>query len=163
MIRRPPRSTLFPYTTLFRSRPGDDNDDRPGYDDRPEGDRTEEERVEEERVKEERVEERVEEQRPAEERIEARPETNADPEMQTVRPAVIVIRRTTPEAGSPVVGDRRSDRVGDGVVVEVAVTHHALHDVEQRSLLVAACQTGVQHPIIPVVAAHEHIEAERGG
>src|SRR2546427_13055747 len=22
MIRRPPRSTLFPYTTLFRSRPG---------------------------------------------------------------------------------------------------------------------------------------------
>src|SRR3712207_9534991 len=24
MIRRPPRSTLFPYTTLFRSRPGDD-------------------------------------------------------------------------------------------------------------------------------------------
>src|SRR3712207_8450915 len=34
MIRRPPRSTLFPYTTLFRSdRPvddrGDDEDDRP--------------------------------------------------------------------------------------------------------------------------------------
>src|SRR3712207_8186742 len=26
MIRRPPRSTLFPYTTLFRS--GDDEDDR---------------------------------------------------------------------------------------------------------------------------------------
>src|SRR5258707_13947879 len=24
MIRRPPRSTLFPYTTLFRSRPLDD-------------------------------------------------------------------------------------------------------------------------------------------
>src|SRR5215207_10427819 len=24
MIRRPPRSTLFPYTTLFRSRHGDD-------------------------------------------------------------------------------------------------------------------------------------------
>src|SRR3984957_21124249 len=23
MIRRPPRSTLFPYTTLFRSKPGD--------------------------------------------------------------------------------------------------------------------------------------------
>src|SRR5688572_32306060 len=23
MIRRPPRSTLFPYTTLFRSRPGE--------------------------------------------------------------------------------------------------------------------------------------------
>src|SRR3712207_7466503 len=23
MIRRPPRSTLFPYTTLFRSEPGD--------------------------------------------------------------------------------------------------------------------------------------------
>src|SRR5258705_2757200 len=23
MIRRPPRSTLFPYTTLFRSHPGD--------------------------------------------------------------------------------------------------------------------------------------------
>src|SRR3989454_1539324 len=26
MIRRPPRSTLFPYTTLFRSRDGDDAD-----------------------------------------------------------------------------------------------------------------------------------------
>src|SRR3712207_7108688 len=25
MIRRPPRSTLFPYTTLFRSRVGDDD------------------------------------------------------------------------------------------------------------------------------------------
>src|SRR5687768_17858808 len=24
MIRRPPRSTLFPYTTLFRSRPADE-------------------------------------------------------------------------------------------------------------------------------------------
>src|SRR3989442_5095756 len=24
MIRRPPRSTLFPYTTLFRSRPGEE-------------------------------------------------------------------------------------------------------------------------------------------
>src|SRR5690349_23100741 len=27
MIRRPPRSTLFPYTTLFRSRGADDEDD----------------------------------------------------------------------------------------------------------------------------------------
>src|SRR2546427_6460141 len=26
MIRRPPRSTLFPYTTLFRSRPGEKYD-----------------------------------------------------------------------------------------------------------------------------------------
>src|SRR3712207_8935754 len=26
MIRRPPRSTLFPYTTLFRSRPRDPDD-----------------------------------------------------------------------------------------------------------------------------------------
>src|SRR2546425_12866931 len=26
MIRRPPRSTLFPYTTLFRSRPGAEDD-----------------------------------------------------------------------------------------------------------------------------------------
>src|SRR2546425_8573822 len=26
MIRRPPRSTLFPYTTLFRSRPGNHPD-----------------------------------------------------------------------------------------------------------------------------------------
>src|SRR3712207_8252595 len=25
MLRRPPRSTLFPYTTLFRSKPGDFN------------------------------------------------------------------------------------------------------------------------------------------
>src|SRR2546425_2219912 len=39
MIRRPPRSTLFPYTTLFRSQasvrretadPGEDRDDREG-------------------------------------------------------------------------------------------------------------------------------------
>src|SRR3712207_8128586 len=30
MIRRPPRSTLFPYTTLFRSRFGDHNNDRRG-------------------------------------------------------------------------------------------------------------------------------------
>src|SRR3989442_3982567 len=30
MIRRPPRSTLFPYTTLFRSRPLDVRDDRVG-------------------------------------------------------------------------------------------------------------------------------------
>src|SRR3712207_6913179 len=30
MIRRPPRSTLFPYTTLFRSRRGRDRLDRPG-------------------------------------------------------------------------------------------------------------------------------------
>src|SRR5688572_4789771 len=29
MIRRPPRSTLFPYTTLFRSHPGDRRADRP--------------------------------------------------------------------------------------------------------------------------------------
>src|SRR6478609_10394455 len=34
MIRRPPRSTLFPYTTLFRSRrsrPGGHRDDRPEH------------------------------------------------------------------------------------------------------------------------------------
>src|SRR5260370_29460497 len=28
MIRRPPRSTLFPYTTLFRSGPGEVRDER---------------------------------------------------------------------------------------------------------------------------------------
>src|SRR5258708_29605760 len=34
MIRRPPRSTLFPYTTLFRSpRPVDDREQRDGPDD----------------------------------------------------------------------------------------------------------------------------------
>src|SRR5438270_6711283 len=32
MIRRPPRSTLFPYTTLFRSRPR--LEDRPGVHER---------------------------------------------------------------------------------------------------------------------------------
>src|SRR3989442_12027979 len=37
MIRRPPRSTLFPYTTLFRSQPGvvlvhhGDHEDRSGW------------------------------------------------------------------------------------------------------------------------------------
>src|SRR2546430_16693911 len=30
MIRRPPRSTLFPYTTLFRSRPQRPGRERPG-------------------------------------------------------------------------------------------------------------------------------------
>src|SRR5438309_5299681 len=30
MIRRPPRSTLFPYTTLFRSLP-DEDQGQPGY------------------------------------------------------------------------------------------------------------------------------------
>src|SRR4051794_41551578 len=29
MIRRPPRSTLFPYTTLFRARPARRDDGRP--------------------------------------------------------------------------------------------------------------------------------------
>src|SRR5256886_15051690 len=31
MIRRPPRSTLFPYTTLFRSRHADDKEDPGGF------------------------------------------------------------------------------------------------------------------------------------
>src|SRR3712207_9006274 len=31
MIRRPPRSTLFPYTTLFRSQQGAEPHDRPGH------------------------------------------------------------------------------------------------------------------------------------
>src|SRR3712207_8799761 len=31
MIRRPPRSTLFPYTTLFRSRFAQENRDRVAY------------------------------------------------------------------------------------------------------------------------------------
>src|SRR2546428_9523856 len=31
MIRRPPRSTLFPYTTLFRSRHGSDKTLQVGY------------------------------------------------------------------------------------------------------------------------------------
>src|SRR5258708_39862985 len=33
MIRRPPRSTLFPYTTLFRSNPPVTEDDRQWVDD----------------------------------------------------------------------------------------------------------------------------------
>src|SRR2546425_1997846 len=33
MIRRPPRSTLFPYTTLFRSAPADLDRDGHGFDD----------------------------------------------------------------------------------------------------------------------------------
>src|SRR3712207_7070888 len=33
MIRRPPRSTLFPYTTLFRSSPADQRHHRPGVND----------------------------------------------------------------------------------------------------------------------------------
>src|SRR3712207_8083600 len=32
MIRRPPRSTLFPYTTLFRSSAGSPNGPRPALD-----------------------------------------------------------------------------------------------------------------------------------
>src|SRR2546428_7953580 len=34
MIRRPPRSTLFPYTTLFRSRMAQGLDQTSGYEDR---------------------------------------------------------------------------------------------------------------------------------
>src|SRR3712207_7253334 len=37
MIRRPPRSTLFPYTTLFRSHAGDDPHLRRGRRRRPPG------------------------------------------------------------------------------------------------------------------------------
>src|SRR2546430_8873296 len=42
MIRRPPRSTLFPYTTLFRSEcdvAAEDNDGEPGRDDVLDGQR----------------------------------------------------------------------------------------------------------------------------
>src|SRR5258707_10334954 len=35
MIRRPPRSTLFPYTTLFRSRARDSGRERDGTGDQP--------------------------------------------------------------------------------------------------------------------------------
>src|SRR5438445_9095539 len=38
MIRRPPRSTLFPYTTLFRSVPGSHSPDDRGRDGRHTGD-----------------------------------------------------------------------------------------------------------------------------
>src|SRR2546422_4056228 len=37
MIRRPPRSTLFPYTTLFRSVPHGDGGGRPGGRSAPHG------------------------------------------------------------------------------------------------------------------------------
>src|SRR5689334_24827828 len=37
MIRRPPRSTLFPYTTLFRSRPGARGTGGAGVNRRPSG------------------------------------------------------------------------------------------------------------------------------
>src|SRR3712207_7273969 len=37
MIRRPPRSTLFPYTTLFRSEGGLDHGGRHGVDPDPRG------------------------------------------------------------------------------------------------------------------------------
>src|SRR5256714_14971590 len=35
MIRRPPRSTLFPYTTLFRSRDGETDEQHRGGDQQP--------------------------------------------------------------------------------------------------------------------------------
>src|SRR3712207_6911171 len=35
MIRRPPRSTLFPYTTLFRSEGNEDDDEEAGEDQDP--------------------------------------------------------------------------------------------------------------------------------
>src|SRR5437763_6565818 len=37
MIRRPPSSTLFPYTTLFRSKPGGPDRKTPGLDDQLRG------------------------------------------------------------------------------------------------------------------------------
>src|SRR3712207_8084039 len=40
MIRRPPRSTLFPYTTLFRSHRHAGEDERPGDEDDGEGEVT---------------------------------------------------------------------------------------------------------------------------
>src|SRR2546427_1183238 len=49
MIRRPPRSTLFPYTTLFRS--ADDSDDQ-GSDPEPEARAGGEDRVRSERGEE---------------------------------------------------------------------------------------------------------------
>src|SRR3712207_8391666 len=42
MIRRPPRSTLFPYTTLFRSAPGGSRGARPAPRRRPEARRAHE-------------------------------------------------------------------------------------------------------------------------
>src|SRR3712207_8287168 len=54
MIRRPPRSTLFPYTTLFRSRqrracPEEDEQDEADLEDEPERPRNEREREDVER------------------------------------------------------------------------------------------------------------------
>src|SRR5256885_11548477 len=46
MIRRPPRSTLFPYTTLFRSLPGDDVGQHAARHRATEGERDEDRRVE---------------------------------------------------------------------------------------------------------------------
>src|SRR3712207_7511870 len=47
MIRRPPRSTLFPYTTLFRSREGVEREARHVEQPRPRQPRPARERVEE--------------------------------------------------------------------------------------------------------------------
>src|SRR3712207_7203718 len=69
MIRRPPRSTLFPYTTLFRSREAEHRADEPergrhgalaGHERERRGDREHAEEIEVERV-EERSEEHTSE------------------------------------------------------------------------------------------------------
>src|SRR2546422_1862029 len=46
MIRRPPRSTLFPYTTLFRSDDAVDDPDRVGRENEPADDQDKQDRAE---------------------------------------------------------------------------------------------------------------------
>src|SRR5258707_4728897 len=52
MIRRPPRSTLFPYTTLFRSERGDEGPATFGRDRHDDDDRRRHRHLEEERSEE---------------------------------------------------------------------------------------------------------------
>ena len=119
-------------------------------------------RAVEERVVEERtVERRLAKERIVEKRIEAGVVT--EPEAKPVA----VVGPAVPEAHPVgrvvrvVVGPGRRDEVLLGVVVEVAVGHHALHQVDQRGFLVVARQTRVEYAIVPVVAAHELVELER--
>src|SRR5437773_1463347 len=124
--------------------------------------------IDEWRVAVPRVEERIVERGPAEERVvEERIEARAGGEaVAVIRPAVAIAEAQAPAvwrvvvAVAAVVVVRRRDGIVHRVVIEVPVGHHALHDVEQRLLLVVPVARA-EHAVVPVIAAHELLELER--
>src|SRR5437667_8400288 len=77
-------------------------------------------------------------------------------------PAIAVTEAHRRRIVRVVVAPIRFDHVRHNVVVEVPVGSHALDHVEQRRFLVVTRVAHVEHAVIPVVAAHELVELERG-